>query len=166
MFTVKTAQWKKIDKITLDKKSPQRRNCRKNILSILQPALTVIFVAASNASGSSIDLCSPPSVKCSLTSDYHPQSQGHQKKPCTKEISHSVSPPGSLHSTLHSALPELDLEGMKLEEFNFQLILKIPVILLDCLQQSTQPSSSISYNFKKIQDKTKYLCNFFTYSAC
>lgn len=72
MFTVKTAQWKKIDKITLDKKSPQRRNCRKNILSILQPALTVIFVAASNASGSSIDLCSPPSVKCSLTSDYHP----------------------------------------------------------------------------------------------
>lgn len=50
-----------------------------------------------------------------------------------EKIALSVSAPGSLHSTLHSAAPELGLEGMKVEEFHFQLILKIPVILLDSL---------------------------------
>lgn len=89
-------------------------------------------MSESNASGSSTDLClgkTPPSVKRSLTSAYHLQSQGHQNYPCPKEIALSVSTPGSLHCTLHSAPPELDLEDIKLEEFRLQLILKIPVIL-------------------------------------
>lgn len=68
----------KIDKITLHKNCPRRKNCRRNILNILEPALTMTFVAVpmseSNASGSSTDLClgkTPPSVKRSLTSAYH-----------------------------------------------------------------------------------------------
>lgn len=67
----------KLDKITVHKNLPRKKNCRKNILNILQPALIMTFVAVpmseSNAGSSPNDFCSgktPPAVKCSLTSAY------------------------------------------------------------------------------------------------